>query len=65
MGLMTDFIKRNPIWSFLIINLFNAAANVVFDFFSETDNFSVLITSYVLNILLVGIIGYLLIKRAR
>lgn len=42
---------------------FNAASNIVFDFFSETENFAILLTSYCLNILFAGICGYYLIKK--
>lgn len=42
---------------------FNAASNIVFDFFSKTENFDILFTSYCLNILLAGVCGYLLIKN--
>lgn len=42
---------------------FNAAANIVFDFFSETENFAILFSTYCLNIVLAGFCGYLLIKK--
>ena len=43
---------------------FNAASNIVFDFFSETENFAILLTSYCTNIVLAGFCGYLLIRKA-
>ena len=47
----------------LLHAFFNLASNVVFDFFTETENFSILLTTYCLNILLAGICGYLLIMK--
>ncbi len=43
---------------------FNAASNIVFDFFSETENFTILFTTYCLNIVLAGLCGYLLIRKS-
>ena len=48
----------------LLHAFFNAAANITFDFFGETENFSILIGSYCLNIVLAGFFGYLLIKNS-
>lgn len=47
----------------LLHAFFNAASNIVFDFFNETDNFLILTSSYILNILLAAICGFLLIMR--
>lgn len=42
---------------------FNAAANIVFDFFGETDDLSLQICAYVINLILAGTLGYLLIRK--
>lgn len=59
------FKSNGSVFMAIILHaFFNAAANIVYDFFSETDNFTILFASYCLNILLAGLCGYLLlIKR--
>lgn len=42
---------------------FNAASNIVFDFFSETENYTILLMSYVMNIVLAGFLGYFLMRK--
>ncbi len=49
-------------YAILLHAFFNAASNVTFEFFSETENLSLLLGSYCLNILLVGLLGIVLIK---
>ena len=44
---------------------FNASSNIVLDFFGETEEFNVLFTGYFLNLVLAGVIGYLLIRRVQ
>lgn len=47
----------------LLHAFFNAAANIVFDFFGETESFTLLMASYCLNILLAGLCGFVLLRK--
>lgn len=47
----------------LLHAFFNASANVAADLIGETQNTSALVLSYVVNIILAGIVGYLLIRK--
>lgn len=50
-------------YSILLHAFFNAASNIVFDFFGDTDNFSILLSSYVINIFIAALCGFFLIKN--
>ncbi len=50
-------------YAILLHAFFNAASNVVFDFFGETDDTGLQLAAYIINILLAGICGYLLIRK--
>lgn len=50
-------------FAILLHAFFNAASNIAFDFFSETEDFSLLLMSYGLNLVLAGFLGYLLIRQ--
>lgn len=50
-------------YAILLHAFFNAASNITFDFFAETDDFSILLSAYAINILLAGIVGFFLIKK--
>lgn len=49
----------------LLHAFFNAASNIVFDFFPETEDFNLLLFAYILNILIAGAVGFLLIRRTQ
>lgn len=42
---------------------FNAASNIVYDFFGETENTDILTLAYILNIVWVALVGLYLIRR--
>jgi len=48
----------------LLHTFFNAASNITFDFFAETQNVALLTTTYILNLVLAGTVGVLLVKKA-
>jgi len=50
-------------FAILLHAFFNAASNIVFSFFSDTENFTILTSTYILNILLAAICGFLLINK--
>jgi membrane protease YdiL (CAAX protease family) len=50
-------------YAIMLHAFFNVASNVAIEFFGETSNNSILITSYILNLALAGICGFLLIKK--
>lgn len=49
----------------LLHAFFNAASNISFDFFGETDKFSILLSSYIVNMALATLCGFLLIKNQK
>ena len=55
--------KGSVFYAILLHAFFNAASNIVFDFFGETDNWSILVSSYIINIILAALCGFLLIKN--
>lgn len=59
------YLKTNGsvFYAILLHAFFNAASNIVFDFFGETDNLSILVSSYIINIILAALCGFLLIKN--
>ena len=57
--------KGSIFYAILLHAFFNAASNITFDFFEETTNFSILLSSYIINLTLAGICGWLLIKNQR
>lgn len=57
--------KGSIFLAILLHAFFNAASNIAVDFFGETENNSVLIGAYVLNLILAGIIGFVLIRTAK
>ncbi len=48
----------------LLHAFFNAASNIVYDFFPEPESMNLLLVPYILNMVLAGIIGYFLIRKA-
>lgn len=55
--------RGSVFYAILLHAFFNAASNIVFDFFGDTDNFSILLSSYVVNIILAALCGFFLIKN--
>ena len=49
-------------YAIILHAFFNAASNITFEFFKQTEDLSLLLGSYCFNILLVGVLGYVLIK---
>jgi hypothetical protein len=50
-------------YAILLHAFFNSAANITADMFGETEQYSVLLSAYVINFVLAGIIGFVLIKN--
>lgn len=61
------YLKTNGsvFYAILLHAFFNAAANITFDFFGETDNVAFLTSTYILNILFATICGFVLINRSQ
>ncbi len=61
------YIKTNGsvFYAILLHAFFNAAANIVLDFFGETDNFPILVSAYIINIILAVLCGYLLVNKTK
>ncbi len=61
------YLKTNGsvFYAILLHAFFNAAANITFDFFGETENVALLTSVYVLNIVFAAICGFVLIKRIK
>jgi len=52
-------------YAIILHAFFNMASNIAVDFLGETNNSSILISSYILNIIIAGICGFLLIKNQK
>jgi len=59
------YLKTNGsvFYAIVLHAFFNIASNVAIEFFGETSNTSILVTSYILNLVIAGICGFLLTKK--
>lgn len=55
--------KGSVFYAILLHTFFNAASNVAYDFLGKSDNTTLLMLAYIINILLALLIGYLCIRK--
>jgi CAAX protease family protein len=52
-------------YAILLHAFFNAASNISLSLFGKTDNFSILLSTYIINIVLVALCGFILIENQK
>lgn len=52
-------------YAIILHAFFNAASNITFDFFEETNDFKLLLSNYCLNIVFAALLGYFLLLKKR
>ncbi len=61
------YLKTNGsvFYAIILHAMFNAASNIALDFLGKTDHLPLLISSYVINILLAALFGFLLVRNKK